>query len=152
MVRFGNAVYGIAPSAEVASAVALDPVMTLRSAVSHVHTVEPGDGVSYGHRWRAPGRTRVAVVPIGYADGYPRALSNRGEVLIAGTRAPVVGRICMDHTMIDVTGIPGAKTGDAVCLWGPDLGAEDVAARADTISYELVARVGVRVERRYVGV
>jgi alanine racemase len=154
MVRFGIAVYGIAPSAEVASAVALDPVMTLRSAVSHVHTVEPGDGVSYGHRWRAPGRTRVAVVPIGYADGIRRDLSLRGgEVLLHGARRPMVGVVTMDQLMIDCGDLPVAG-GDEVVLIGAQgqerITAEEVAGRLDTIPYEVVCAIGARVPRRVV--
>lgn len=154
LVRFGIAVYGIAPSRELAGAVDLDPVMTLRSAVSHVHTVEPGAGVSYGLRWRAAAPTRVAVVPIGYADGVRRDLSLRGgEVLVHGVRRPMVGVVTMDQLMIDCGDLPVA-VGDEVVLLGAQGGeritADEVAERLDTIPYEVVCAIGARVPRRIV--
>ena len=154
LVRFGIAVYGIAPSKDLAAAVDLEPVMTLRSAVSHVHTVEPDAGVSYGLRWRAPARTRVAVVPIGYADGIRRDLSLRGgEVLVHGVRRPMVGVVTMDQLMIDCGDLPVAVGDEVVLLGGQGddrISAEEVAERLDTIPYEVVCAIGARVPRRVV--
>jgi alanine racemase len=151
MVRPGLMLYGLYPDAALRDRADLKPVMTLEAPVVRVAEVGAGEGIGYGHSFRTRATSRIATLRCGYADGYPRALSNRGEVLIGGRRAAVVGRICMDHTMVDVTAVPGVKVGEVAQLWGPDLGAEQVAARADTISYELIARLGARVEREYFG-
>lgn len=117
--------------------------------------VPAGTPVGYGSTWRAERLTRVATLPLGYDDGVSWRLSNRGEILVAGRRAPIIGRISMDYTTIDVTHIPGAKVGDVATLVGTDGGetisVEEVARRSDTISYEVVCAVGKRVRRTYVG-
>jgi alanine racemase len=149
MVRPGLMLYGLYPDAALHARADLHPVMTFEAPVVRVAEVGAGEGIGYGHSYRTRARSRIATLRCGYADGYPRALSNRGRVSIGGRQAPVVGRVCMDHTMIDVSDVAGVKTGDVAVLWGPGLGAEDVAAAADTISYELIARVGPRVAREY---
>lgn len=129
------------------------PALALRSAVTHVKTVEKGATVGYGALWRAPGKARVATVAIGYADGVHRARANRGEVLIRGRRAPLIGMVSMDAITVDVTDMPGADVGDVVTLIGPDgdetITAEEVAAWSGTISYEVLTSIGHRVQRRY---
>jgi len=150
MVRPGLMLYGLYPDISLRSRADLRPVMTLMAPVVRVATVAAGEGIGYGHSFRAAAPLKVATLRCGYADGYPRALSNRGQVLIASHRAPVVGRVCMDHTMVDVSGAGDVRSGDIVTLWGPALAAEEIAAFGDTISYELVARVGARVTREYV--
>jgi alanine racemase len=129
------------------------PVMALRSVVTQVRTLGSGDTVGYGATWRAPGRSRVATVAIGYADGVFRARSNRGHVLVRGHRAPLIGAVSMDAITIDVTDVDGVRVGDTVTLVGEEGGerirAEDVAEWSNTISYEVLTSVGPRVERRY---
>lgn len=151
MVRPGLMLYGLYPDSGLTGHADLKPVMTLESGVVRVAEVGPGEGIGYGHTFRTDRVTRVATVRCGYADGYPRALSNRGQVLIGGRQAPVAGRICMDHLMVDVTDVHEdgvvVETGTRVVLWGRGLDAGEVAEHAGTISYELVARVGKRVER-----
>jgi alanine racemase len=149
MVRPGLMLYGLYPSAELRARANLRPVMAFDAPIVRIGPVGRDEGIGYGHSYRAPAPMRVATIRCGYADGYPRALSNRGRVLLRGVHAPVVGRICMDHTMIDVTRIDETRVGDRVRLWGPGLDAAEVAADADTIAYELVARVGPRVRRQY---
>jgi alanine racemase len=147
MVRPGLMLYGLYPDPALLDAAALTPVMTLEACVVRVAPVGPGEGIGYGHTFRAKRAMNVATLRCGYADGYPRALSNRGEVLIDGVRAPVVGRVCMDHVMVDVTALPHIVPGTRVTMWGRGHRTETVAEAAGTISYELVARVGARVTR-----
>jgi len=147
MVRPGLMLYGLYPAPELRTRAELRPVMTLAAPVVRIFEVGPGEGIGYGHSYRTERPSRIATLRCGYADGYPRALSNRGTVVIRGQRAPVVGRVCMDHTMVDVTGLDRIDLDDEAILWGHDPGAADVAAAAETISYELVARVGPRVAR-----
>ncbi len=154
MVRAGVVLYGLAPSAALRAQPDLRPVLALRSVVSHVKTVEPGAAVSYGRTFIAPRRLRVATVPVGYADGYPRALALGGaQVLIHGRRCPVLGRVCMDQIMADVTGLEGVKTGDWVTLIGRDgqeeITAGEVASWEGTIHYEVVCALSKRVPRVY---
>jgi alanine racemase len=125
-------------------------VMTWRARVTALKNVAKGQSVSYGATWSAPRASQIAVVPTGYADGYLRALSNCGEVLVNGQRAPVVGRVTMDQIMVDVTGI-SVQIGDEVTLFGAGLPVEEVAARAGTISYELLCAVSSRVPRVFSG-
>ncbi len=127
--------------------------MSLRSTIAMIKEVEPGDCISYSRTFRAEKPMRIATVPVGYADGYLRALSNKAEVLIRGKRAPVVGNVCMDQMMVDVTDIPEAAVDDRVTLAGSD-GEETVsfgelAAIAGTIHYELLCLVSKRVPRVY---
>ena len=150
-VRPGLALYGAHPCAQLCEdSVELKPVMTRKSRVTALREVAAGESVSYGATWRAPRASRVAVVACGYADGYLRALSNRGEVIIGGARFPVVGRVTMDQIMVDVTAATASICiGDEVILWGAGLPIEEVAARAGTISYELLCAVSARVPRVY---
>ncbi|CAN5545421.1 alanine racemase [soil metagenome] len=151
LVRIGIGLYGLAAADSVdAEALGLRPIMQLEGTVAAVRRVPAGTGVSYGFTHRAEHDTTLALVPLGYADGVPRAASNRAEVSINGRRCPVVGRIAMDQFLVDVgTGV--VAVGDRVVLWGDPAdgvpSAEDWAAAADTIGYEIVTRVGQRVPR-----
>lgn len=156
LVRLGIGCYGIPPYCDgtTSAELGLTPVMTLRGRVAAVRRIAAGDGVSYGHTWRAARPTTLALVPLGYADGVPRQASGRAEVLLAGARRPVVGRIAMDQFLVDVGDDPVA-VGDEVVLFGdPATGApsaDDWGDAADTIGYEIVTRVGPRVPRTYIG-
>jgi len=150
LARPGLASYGFAPP-HLRAGAGLIPVMTLRARVTHVHTAYPGEGVSYGGLWRAGRETAVATVGIGYADGYPRGATGRAEVLVGGERRPVLGRICMDQLMVDVTGL-GVQVGDWAELWGRgEVSVSDVAAWGETVEYEVLTGLGTRVERRLEG-
>jgi alanine racemase len=146
-VRPGLALYGIYPCEDARAAARLRPVMRFVTRIVALRTMAPGTAVGYGGTFVAPRPSVIATLSVGYADGYPRALSNRGEVLVRGRRVPIAGRVCMDQTMIDVTDVDGAAVGDEVVLWGGALPVAEVAARAETIPYELLARVGARVPR-----
>jgi alanine racemase len=146
MVRIGMAMYGVSPRADTHAD--LIPVMAVRSRVSRVLSVDAGTPVSYGLTYRTATGARIATVPIGYADGYPRALSNAGVMIVGGRRARVVGRVCMDYTMVDV-GDGDVREGDEVLVFGDGLPVTDVAAAAGTIAYEIVTRIGPRVPRLY---
>ncbi len=152
MVRSGLALYGVAPS-EAAKEADLRPVMSLKTRVATVKRVRAGEGVSYGHRWRAQRDSRVGVLPIGYADGYPRALTNRARVRAAGRLVPVVGAVCMDLVMVDLTDVPEAAPGLEVTLLEAEaaspLSAAALAEAAGTIPYEILAGIGPRVRRVY---
>lgn len=151
MVREGIVLYGLAPSEQVAIDGYL-PAMSMKARVSMVKRVAAGESISYGRTYTAESDITVATVPVGYADGYIRAFS-KGEVLVQGKRAKIVGRICMDQMMIDVTGMD-VKTGDTVTLFGTDgeatLPVEELSALADTINYETVCLIGRRVPRVYI--
>jgi alanine racemase len=153
MVRPGIMLYGVPPDPGLAARAVLEPGMRFRTGVIQDKRVPAGTPVSYGQTFRTERPSALATIAVGYADGYPRALSNRGQVLVRGRRAPVVGRVCMDLTVIDVTGIDGVRAGDEVVLWGRQGDAEitcsEVAVWADTIPYELLTRVGPRVPRVY---
>ncbi|MDK2821658.1 MAG: alanine racemase [Clostridia bacterium] len=155
LVRAGIILYGYYPSHEVQKEkIDLKPVMTLKAKVVQLKEVPSGYSISYGCTYRTSKVSRIATLPIGYADGYSRLLSNRAEVLIRGHRAPVVGRVCMDQCMIDVTAIPEAREGDEVVLFGyqgeKSLPIEEVAAWRETISYEVVSQLSGRVPRIYI--
>jgi alanine racemase len=154
LVRPGIAVYGLDPLGRPAPESPLRPAMTFRARVALAKRVPPGEGVSYGHAWTTPRETTIALVPVGYADGVPRALNRRGrmQVLLSGERRPVVGRVCMDQIMVDC-GDDAVAAGDEVVLFG-DGGptAQDWADELDTIHYEVVTGVhGNRVTRTYGG-
>lgn len=153
-VRPGIMLYGAFPSPDAARTAHLEPVMTLSARIVFIKTVPPGTTVSYGRTWTARRQSRIATVSIGYGDGLPRALSNRGAALVRGVAAPIAGRICMDMTMLDVTDIPDAACGDEAVFWGRQgdavLSVSDAAAAIDTIPYELTCRVTGRVPRVYV--
>ena len=152
LVRPGISLYGYPPGPELADAAAdLEPALTLDAPVVFIKRVGPGAAVSYGHRWRAPSETTIATVRIGYADGYPRALTNLGEVMVRGRRCRVVGTVCMDQTMVDVGDLEVA-VGDRATLVGPDgPRADALAERIGTIPYELLTRLSPRVRRRWTG-
>jgi alanine racemase len=154
MVRCGIALYGLYPSAAVGPArVALTPAMRLKCRIVQVKAVEAGFPVSYGmtHVTEAP--TVIATVAAGYADGLSRRLSNAGEMLVGGRRVPIVGRICMDLTMVDTGGVPEAQVGDEAVIFGAQgeemITVDEVAARLGTINYEVVTGVAARVPRVY---
>jgi len=155
MARVGILLYGLPPSAEMADACAplgLKPVMRLMAQVSMVKRLEAGVGISYGHIYKTALESTIAVLPIGYADGYPRRLSHGGRVLIRGQFAPLAGAICMDQCMADITDIPNVAPGDPVVLLGSKeegLCADDLANIVGTISYEIVCGIGKRVPRVY---
>lgn len=155
MVRCGIAIYGLYPSAGGNHPVRLRPALTLKGRVGHVRTLPAGFSISYGRTFTTTRPTRVALVPIGYGDGYHRLHSNRGAVLIRGRRAPILGRVCMDQCVVDVTDIPGVRDGDEVVILGrqgdEEITAEEVAAWADTIHYEVVTGLTSRVLRVYRG-
>lgn len=134
--------------------------LTFRTAITHLKSVPPGTPISYGGRWIAPRASRIATLPVGYADGYSRRLSGRpdlgrAEVLVRGRRAPVAGTVCMDMILVDVTEVPGAAVGDEVILVGEQagaaIGADELAEKAGTISYEILCGISRRVPRRYAG-
>ena len=151
LVRPGLALYGVSPAAWIVPPHPLEPVLSWKTAVIHVKTVPTGTAVSYGGTWTARRPTRIATLPVGYADGYPRRLSNRAEVLVRGERAPVVGRVCMDLCMVDVTDVPGTALGDEVVLLGrqgsQEIGVGELASWLDTMPYEVLCGVGARVPR-----
>ncbi len=151
LVRVGIGLYGLPPAPSVTSAaLGLRPVMQLRGSVAAVRRVPAGTGVSYGYTHRTEHETTLALVPLGYADGVPRAASSRAAVSINGQRCPVVGRIAMDQFLVDAGELP-VRVGDEVVLWGDPAdgvpSAEEWASAADTINYEIVTRVGPRVAR-----
>ncbi|QSQ07865.1 Alanine racemase 1 [Koleobacter methoxysyntrophicus] len=154
MVRAGLILYGMYPSEDVNRArLSLKPAMALKTRIAHVKKLPPGCSISYGATFTTTRDSIIATLPLGYADGYTRLLSNKGEVLVKGRKAPVVGRVCMDQCMIDVTHIEGVGVGDEVVLFGRQQGsvisAEDVAGQIGTINYEVVCMVGKRVPRLY---
>lgn len=153
VVRPGIMLYGYHTTPLRDDAPELKPVLTLTTNVVQVRRVAPGESVSYNRTFIASRPSRIAVLPIGYADGYSRALSNRGAVLIGGSRAPVVGRVCMDMTMVDVTDIPEVKPGHEAVLIGRQgnmqITAADLALWLGTIPYEVLCAIGPRVIRRY---
>ncbi|HVA79888.1 MAG TPA: alanine racemase [Candidatus Binataceae bacterium] len=151
LVRPGLAIYGLPPVAAVRERVELRPVMTFKTLLMQTKRVPAGSGVGYGHTFVAPRESVIGVLPVGYADGYRRGLQHGGEVLVRGSRAPVVGAISMDLTTIDLTDVAGAAVGDEVILWGGSgaamISVNDVARLAQTISYEMLCTVGKRVPR-----
>lgn len=152
MVRSGISTYGLYPSEEMdKEACVLYPAMEFKSHVIHVKTVKKGETVGYGGTYTLPADKRIATVGVGYADGYPRALSNQGRMLVHGQYAPIVGRVCMDQTMIDVSHIPNVETGDEVVLVGKQgenrLSVEELAGMSASFNYEFVCDVNRRVPR-----
>jgi len=134
-----------------ASYITLKPVLSWKTKILQLKKVPTGTSISYGQTFITNRESMIATLPIGYADGYQRLLSNRGEVLVGGRRAPVVGRVCMDLTMIDVTDIRNVQQGDEVVLLGrqsdAEISADEMAAWANTISYEILTSIGARVPR-----
>ncbi len=154
MVRMGIVMYGLYPSGEVdKSRVLLRPAMSIKSSIVYIKTIKTGESVSYGRKFKASRDTVVATVPIGYADGYPRQVSNKSRVLINGKYASVIGNVCMDQMMVDITDIENVSVGDDVILVGKQGGNEvtfeEIAELADTINYEIICGIGKRVPRIY---
>ncbi|MDD7402345.1 MAG: alanine racemase [Butyribacter sp.] len=152
MVRNGISLYGLYPSEEVnKDKLDLTPAMELKARVSYVKELEAGVEIGYGGTYTTTRRTKVATIPVGYADGYPRSLSNRGRVLIHGQSAPIIGRVCMDQFMVDVTDINQVEEGDIVTLFGKDgeeqISIEEISEMAYSFNYEFVCDVGKRVPR-----
>ena len=155
MVRAGIILYGLYPSEEVDKfLLPLQPVLRWVARVSHVKTLEPGREISYGGTYTTPSPRRVATIPVGYADGYSRQLSNKGWVLIHGQKAPILGRVCMDQFMVDVTEIGDVKKGDEVTLIGRDgdefIGIEEIGDLCGRFSYEFACDISPRVPRVYI--
>jgi len=154
MIRPGIMLYGVYPSPEMASQITLKPVLSWKTRILQLKKVPPGCSISYGETFITRRPSLIATLPVGYADGYPRLLSNRGQALVRGQRAPVVGRVCMDLTMIDVTDIRNVERGDEVVLLGrqggSEISADEIAAWANTISYEILTSIGARVPRIHI--
>lgn len=155
MVRSGIITYGLYPSDEVdKSLLNIEPALQWKTHISHIKTLPAGREISYGGTYKTTGDTVIATIPVGYADGYPRSLSNKGRIIINGRYAPIVGRICMDQFMVNVTDIPDAKVGDCVTLVGADgdacLSMEEVSNLSGSFNYELPCRISRRVPRVYI--
>lgn len=155
MVRSGIITYGLYPSEEVdKSLLNIEPALQWKTHISHIKTLPAGREISYGGTYKTTADTVIATVPVGYADGYPRSLSNKGRVIINGRYAPIVGRICMDQFMVNVTDIPDAQVGDCVTLVGTDgdacLSMEEVSNLSGSFNYELPCRISRRVPRVYI--
>ncbi|CAN5339716.1 alanine racemase [soil metagenome] len=153
MVRPGIMLYGADPTPGIASG-SLRQVIALKSRIAVIKEMEAGDTVSYGRLYEIPSRRRIGIIPIGYGDGYPRSLSQKGSVLVHGKRAPIRGRVCMDQIMVDLHDIPTAQEGDEVVLYGAQgadrISLEEAAALAGTIPYELTCQLTARIPRVYV--
>ena len=153
LVRPGIMLYGSYPAPTFRSRIPLKPVMTLKTHIHFLKSVPPGTRISYGGMFKAKRKSLITTLPIGYADGYSHHLSNHGEVLIHGKRAPVVGKVCMDFIMVDVTHIPRVSVGDEVILMGrqgkEQITPEEIAEKINSISYEVLCSIGKRVPRVY---
>ena len=152
MARLGIGLYGLWPSPEIRKKLSrklhIKPALIWKTRIAQIKTIEKGEGVGYDRTFRVKRRTRVAILPVGYYDGYDRRLSNIGKVAIGSKIAPIIGRVCMNMTMVDVTNIP-AKIHDAVELLGPNVTADDMAKATNTINYEIVARINPLIKRLY---
>jgi len=145
MVRIGLSLYGLHPSRETTDKIKLKPVMTWKALIVQIKNVSKNESVGYGRTWTAKRTTKIAIIPVGYSDGYDRKLSNCGRVIIKGKYAQVLGRICMNMFMVDVTDIPGIKLEDEVVIMGKkdnlEITADEIAKKIDTINYEVVSRI-----------
>lgn len=151
LVRAGIIMYGYPPFDEAYEKIKLRPVCRLRSKITFLKEVDEGTSISYARRFIAPRKTRVATVPMGYADGVRRKMIDGGEVVIHGQKAPVIGSVCMDSFMVDVTDIDGVCLGDDVFIWDNDvITLEEVADRCDTINYEIMSQISERVPRVFI--
>ena len=153
MVRPGLMLYGYNPLEQISAGIDLYPVLSLVSRIAYLKKVPAGIPISYGRTFVTARESLIATVPIGYADGYSRGLSNRGEALVRGVRAPIAGRVCMDMTMLDVTDVPNVREGDDVALIGSmgseRISADEIAHKTGTIAYEVLCNIGSRVPRVY---
>ena len=147
LARLGIILYGLYPDPATPLPFEPKPVMTLKAVISQVKYIEAGTTVSYGRTFTADKRIKLATVTAGYADGFPRALSNKGEVIIKGVRCPIVGRICMDQFMCDVSALDDVGEGDVATLFGSEITADDIAKQVGTIGYEIVCGIAERVPR-----
>jgi alanine racemase len=154
VIRPGAAVYGINPTGRKTPQFDFVPILTLKTQITFLKGVEAGATIGYNKSYVTPKRTKIATLPVGYNDGYPYALSNRGYALVKGKMVPVVGSVTMDYTMIDVGHVPGVSVGDEVVLIGrqgdAEISAEDIATLVGTVPYEITCRLGKRVKRVYV--
>ena len=145
IVRPGITIYGLFPLPLAKRTIKLKPVAKFKTKIIFIKKVDGGESIGYGRAYTTTKETTVATLPVGYADGYPRLLSDRGEVLVRGRRAPIIGRICMDLCMIDVTNIPGVQVGEEVVLWGrqegKNISVEEIAEKTGTINYEIICMV-----------
>lgn len=149
--RLGIVLYGLKPDYDNLLPDGIKPAMKWKSVVSMIKIVEPGETIGYGRAYSVDKEMRIATIPTGYADGYNRRLSNKGFVIIRGQKAPIVGRVCMDQFMVDVTDIADVKNYDEVLLMCDEFNADDMANILGTIGYEVICDIGKRVERVYVG-
>ncbi|MBD5143570.1 MAG: alanine racemase [Ruminococcus sp.] len=154
LARAGIILYGLMPNRFLEVPFALQPVLSLRTRISHIKMIHKGDCVSYGRTYQAQEQRKIATITIGYADGYARLLSNQAQVLVNGIRCPIVGRVCMDQTMIDVTDIPDLSVGMVVTLIGQDgndcITADELAGYYQTIGYEVVCGISKRIPRVFI--
>ena len=152
-VRIGILMYGVYPSPKLVKRVEVNPVMSLKSRIVQIKEVEKGESVGYGRTFITKRRTKIGTIPLGYADGYPWQLSNKGEVLVKGKRVPIIGRVCMDAFMVDLTDLPEVETGEEVILLGKQgkekIEVHQIAGWANSFSYEIVSRMGKRLPRVY---
>ncbi len=150
-VRSGLVLYGHNENDNLASNVDIKPVSKLVSSISFLKDVQKDESISYGRNYIAKQKEKIATIPIGYADGFPRSLSNKGRVVINDKICNIVGNICMDSILVDVSGIDNVKTGDKVYLWdNNNITVEDLAKDSNTINYEIISRIAPRVERKYI--
>ncbi len=153
-VRPGLVLYGLLSRPALRQQVDLHPALSMHTAIAHIKSVSQGERIGYGHTFATWRPSIIATLPIGYHDGFIRQFSNTGEVLVRGRRAPVVGRVCMDQTLVDVTDVPGVQLGDEVVIYGRQgeavIGVEEMARRVERIPYELTCAVSPRVRREFV--
>ena len=155
LVRFGIGLYGLWPSSgvqhQVLNKIMLHPVLTWKTRIAQLKEIQKGETVGYDRAWKAKRKSKIAILPVGYYDGYDRRLSNCGEVLIRGQRAPIVGRVCMNMMMVNVTKISGAKASDKVVLLGKfgkaEIAVDEMAATIGTINYEIISRINPLIPR-----
>jgi alanine racemase len=153
LVRVGLTLYGVSPSGQIPPDLQLQPALALKARIARVTELAPGEGVGYGQIWHAERPTRVALVTAGYADGLSRSMSNQGMALVHGVRAPIIGRVSMDQTTLDITHIPGVSVGDVATFFGSDgyarIELASFASASDTIPHEALTSIGGRVARVY---
>jgi len=153
LIRPGILIYGYMPNEHMENKIGVKPTATLKSKVVFVKDVEKGTSISYGGRYITTRDSKIATIPIGYADGIRRSMSNKGRVYINGKYAPILGSVCMDDFMVDVTNIPNVKVGDEVIIWdNKNITLEEIANKCDTINYEILCTIGKRVQRRYINI
>lgn len=151
LIRPGIIIYGYMPSEQTQNKIGVKPTAILKTKVAFLKTVEKGTSISYGNRYITSQKSKIATIPMGYADGIRRSLSNKGRVYINGEYAPIIGSVCMDNFMVDVTHIKDIKIGDEVIIWdNKNITIEEIAKTCDTINYEILCTIGKRVTRKYI--